>query len=378
MSFARNVSKSIRALALTLASGLVLTGCASASGTLGAPDPTPTPEPVYVSAPLTGLKYEEGSLQANLLSSPAVSCKIDNSYDARPQQGLNQTDTVFVEMVEGGLTRLVATWHTFKPQAVGPVRSIRPMDPDIISPFGGIVCYSGGQYAFVKLMQATSVFNASETSEQGKGTFSRTKDRIAPHNVIVNVEKLTSNHVELAAPQTMFDFAKSRDSASAALNASSPDVTKFSVSYPSALSEWTWSATALSISGESGAWLRGQDKEPHTDSLTGEQLKATNVIVMQMQIDRSYADHKYGNVPKTVMVSSGKATIFTGGRMVEGKWQKSSQTSRIIFTDAAGAALELAPGNTWIELMPNAPEGKLAVVSKPRVSTPSATATGGK
>jgi hypothetical protein len=71
------------------------------------------------------------------------------------------------------------------------------------------------------------------------------------------------------------------------------------------------------------------------------------------------------------MVSSGKATIFTGGRMVEGKWQKSSQTSRIIFTDAAGAALELAPGNTWIELMPNSPEGKLTVKSTPRAATPS-------
>lgn len=371
MSFTRNGSMSLRALALTLVSGLALTGCAAASSGPGIADPTPTPEPVFVSAPLTGLKYEEGSQQANLLESPAVSCKIDNSYDARPQQGLNQTDTVFVEMVEGGLTRLVATWHSFKPQAVGPVRSIRPMDPDIISPFGGIVCYSGGQYAFVKMMEATNVFNASETSQQGQGTFSRTKDRIAPHNVIVNVEKLTANHAELAAPQSMFDFAKSRDASAAMLNASSPDVTQFAVSYPSALSEWTWSAAALSASGETGAWLRSQDKEPHTDSLTGEQLKATNVVVMQVQIDRSYADRKYGNVPKTVMVSSGKATIFTGGRMVEGKWQKSGQTSRIIFTDAAGAALELAPGNTWIELMPNSPEGKLTVRTTPRAATPS-------
>lgn len=375
MSFTGNASKSIRSIALGAVLALSLSGCSGSAPILGGGEPSATPEPVMVTAPLTGLQYEEGSLQANLLNSPAVSCKIDNSYDARPQQGLNQTDTVFVEMVEGGLTRLVATWHTFKPQAVGPVRSIRPMDPDIISPFGGIVCYSGGQFAFVKLMQATNVFNASETSEQGKGTFSRTKDRIAPHNVIVNVEKLTANHPELAAPQTIFDFAKSRDASAAMLSASSPDVSSFAVTYPSALSEWVWSATELSASGETGAWVRSQDKETHTDSLTGEQLKATNVIVMQVQIDRSYADHKYGHIPKTVMVSSGKATIFTGGRMVEGKWQKSSQTSRIIFTDAAGAALELAPGNTWIELMPNAPEGKLAVKSSPRASTPSATAT---
>jgi hypothetical protein len=372
MSFTGNASKSLRIIALAAIASLTLAGCAGAAPVDGGAQ-SQTPEPVMVAAPLTGIKYEEGSLQANALNSPAVSCKIDNSFDARPQQGLNQTDTVFVEMVEGGLTRLVATFHTFQPEAVGPVRSIRPMDPDIISPFGGIVCYSGGQYAFVKMMEATQVINASETSEQGKGTFSRTKDRIAPHNVIVNVGKLVNNNAGLAAPQNMYDFAASAEKATAAQSASSPDVQSFSVTYPLALSEWTWSSTAVAVGGEAGAWLRVQDKQPHTDSLTGEQLKATNVIVMQVQIDRSYADHKYGNVPKTVMISSGKATVFTGGRMVEGLWQKSSQTSRIIFTDASGAALELAPGNTWIELMPNAPEGKLTVKSTPRVSSPSAT-----
>ncbi len=374
MRFTSNASKSLRIIALAAIASLTLAGCAGAAPVDGGAQ-SQTPEPVMVAAPLTGIKYEEGSLQANALKSPAVSCKIDNSFDARPQQGLNQTDTVFVEMVEGGLTRLVATWHTFQPEAVGPVRSIRPMDPDIISPFGGIVCYSGGQYAFVKMMEATQVVNASETSEQGKGTFSRTKDRIAPHNVIVNVSKLVANNAGLAAPQNMFDFAASAEKATAAQIASSPDVQSFSVTYPLALSEWTWSPTAIAAGGEAGAWLRVQDKQPHSDSLTGEQLKATNVIVMQVQIDRSYADNKYGNVPKTVMISSGKATIFTGGRMVEGIWQKSSQTSRIIFTDASGAALELAPGNTWIELMPKAPEGKLTIRATPRVAKPSPTST---
>ena len=71
--------------------------------------------------------------------------KIDNHEDARPQVGLNRTDLVFEELVEGGLTRYVAVWHSDVPDAVGPVRSIRPMDPDIVAPLGGIIAYSGGQ-----------------------------------------------------------------------------------------------------------------------------------------------------------------------------------------------------------------------------------------
>ena len=67
---------------------------------------------------------------------------------------------MFEELVEGGLTRYVAVWQSDVPAEIGPIRSIRPMDPDIISPLGGIVAYSGGQDRFVRAMKATSVYNA--------------------------------------------------------------------------------------------------------------------------------------------------------------------------------------------------------------------------
>ena len=332
-----------------LAATLLATGCASTPASTGN-SVAPTTEVKYVTAPLTGVKFVEGSPEATALNSPSVACKVDNSEAARPQQGLNSTDVVFDEMVEGGLTRLVAIWHSNKPEAIGPVRSIRPMDPDIISPFGGIVCYSGGQQIFVNLMRATSVFNASETTEQGHGTFSRVKDREAPHNVIVNVNKLASLHTDIAAPQAMWDFAPSVDKASAATGTA---VTSVQVNYPSATALWTWSATTKSSTGEQGAWVRTQDTKPHIDRLTNEQIRATNVVVLDVKIDRSYADHKYGHIPKTVMIASGKAWVFTGGKQIEANWQKTSQTGRIILTDASGAAILLAPGNTWVELKPH-------------------------
>jgi hypothetical protein len=185
----------MKKLAVLIATTFVLTGCAPASN----PQSSQAPEPVYVTAPLTGVKYEESTEQAKVLTRASVACKIDNSEAARPQLNLNRTDIVFDEMVEGGLTRFVAIWHSDQPDAVGPVRSIRPMDPDIISPFGGIVCYSGGQAVFTNMMRNTNVFNASETTEQGQGTFSRSKDRVAPHNVIVDVLKLSTNHSSTTA-----------------------------------------------------------------------------------------------------------------------------------------------------------------------------------
>jgi hypothetical protein len=350
------MKKQARLLGLLAAAALTITGCSAAPSASPEPSDTPTPK-VYVYAPLTGAKYEEGTNPA--LNGPSVACKIDNLDVARPQVNLNQTDIVFDEMVEGGLTRLVAVWHSRMPEQVGPVRSIRPMDPDIISPFGGIVCYSGGQLKFVKLMQATSVFNANETEEQGKGTFARASDREAPHNVIVNVAKLQAAHADLTPPQQMFQFAAKSTDATAA--ATGTPVESFKVYFPSALAQWT-------PSSDGTRWVRTQDGKPHTDVVDGSQLSAKNIVVMQVHIDR-----KYGYVPKTTMVDSGKAWVFTEGKYIEANWSKASQTAPIVLTTADGATVELARGNTWIELMPMAPEGKLKIVEAQVTPSPTPT-----
>ncbi len=362
-------------LASTAVTALALTGCSS-DGQIALPGVTPTPEKVYVTAPLTGVKYEEGTPEALGLVGPSVACKVDNSEAARPQQNLNKTDVVFDEMVEGGLTRLVAVFHSqilttdadAKAVGVAPVRSIRPMDPDIISPFGGIVCYSGGQLKFVNMMRATAVFNASETTEQGNKTFSRLTTREAPHNVQVNVKLLAANHPELTAPQQAFDFAPSLDAATATTAGNS--VSRIKVAFPSALAEWVPNA-------DNSAWLRIQDGKVHADSATKEQIRATNVVVLDVKEDRSYADPKYGHIPKAVLIGKGTAWVFTGGKYVDAFWSKSSQTARIILTDASGAAINLAPGNTWVELKPNDPEGKLTIVAGASAS-PSASPTAKK
>lgn len=351
------------AVSLAVAASLILTGCAPTPK--ANPTPTFTPKS-YVYAPLTGAKYEAGTNPA--LDGPSVACKIDNLLDARPQINLNATDIVFDEMVEGGLTRLVAVWHSRMPEQVGPVRSIRPMDPDIISPFGGIVCYSGGQLKFVKMMQDTNVFNASETSEQGNGTFSRDKARIAPHNVIVNANKLHQAHLDLAPPQQMFIFAAKSENATAA--SKGKPVERVQVMFPQATAEWVPTADGT-------RWERIQDGQPH---LTVEQygqpegsvldwkpITAKNVVVLQVRIDR-----KYGYVPKTVMVDSGKAWVFTGGKYIEATWSKASQTAPIVLTTADGAIVELARGNTWVELMPKPEEGSIEITEGPK-ATPSQT-----
>jgi hypothetical protein len=326
--------------------GLVLSGCAEPE-----PEPEPTPEAiVYPAAPLTGLSYLTEAAAPDEIYLPAVSCKIDNVPAGRPQFNLNKADIVHVQMVEGGLTRLIATWHSQPVEKVGPVRSVRPMDADISAAFGGIFCYSGGVPQFVSLLQETSLYLADETSQQSvkPNSFARTSERRAPHNVVVDMALLQSQHKDLAAPLPIFNYSaflhetQTYEPSTASSGIATTDV---KVKYPGATSFWKGD-------GE-GNMLRDQDGKAHLDGATEEQIKAKNVVVLEVAIDASVVDPKNGVIPRTIMISGGRAWVFEDGRRVEGTWSKASQTAPIVLLDSTGAPINLAPGNTWVELMPS-------------------------
>ena len=90
--------------------------------------------------------------EINLLSGriggngPVLVVKIDDTKYAHPQIGLEAADIVYIEQVEGGVTRLAAVFSSKIPDRIGPVRSARISDIDILSQFGRVAfAYSGAQ-----------------------------------------------------------------------------------------------------------------------------------------------------------------------------------------------------------------------------------------
>jgi hypothetical protein len=283
-------------------------------------------------APLRGTTVPAGSL-----TNASIAAKIDNHPDARPQVGLERTDLLFEELVEGGLTRYVAVWQSDIPDLLGPVRSIRPMDPNIISPLGGIVCYSGGQERFVALMRKTPVYNAIHGQPDTASTFFRTPTKKAPHNVLVKAKELLAQHTSIPAPAQQFAFALDQSSSTAAKDGKPTGVINYRFS--SIMSgSWTWDAAAK-------AFLRKQAGVVDTDS-AGAQLKATNVVAMRVPVTDDQ------NVPRTEMLGGGEAWVSSGGATVHARWEKPSATDPIRLIDDSGVTIRLAPGNSWIELVP--------------------------
>lgn len=326
---------------------LSLVGCAPERTTAPSESPEPpwvstyqTPEPTDI-APLRGTTVPAGTLDH-----ASVAAKIDNHWDARPQVGLELTDIVFEELVEGGITRYVAVWQSDIPDLLGPVRSIRPMDPAIVSPFRGIICYSGGQQRFVNLMRQTPVYNAIHGQADTESTFFRTTAKSAPHNVLVRAKKLLSQHTTIAAPQQQFAYSLDAASSSAAKDGSPTGTVKYRFS-SLFYGTWTWDASTQ-------RWLRAQQGKVDKDS-NGKQLNASNVVALRVNVVND------GGVPKTILSGKGTGWVSSGGATIKVNWSKTSDNAPIRLTDENGVTVRLAAGNTWFELIP--PGGSMSFVA---------------
>jgi len=316
---------------------LALTACSpdeaaidEVSGSGSSEETAPLVDDATVAA-LTGEPIEAGSL-----SRPSLAAKIDNHPSARPQVGLDEADIVFEELVEGGITRYLAVWHSVLPAEIGPVRSVRPMDPEIVSPFGGVFAYSGGQVRFIQAMQEAPVYNAIHGQPDTEETFYRTSAKVAPHNVLVKAPELINEHLDLAAPQRMFDYADSvaNSTALASGMAMASVNARFSgFSSPT----WEWDATQ-------GAFLRFQTNGAADSASSGNQISATNVIILNVGID------VVEDIPTTRLVNQGTGWVFTGGSYIEINWIKATEESPIVLSTTAGDPAfwgRATPGWNW-------------------------------
>lgn len=313
-----------------------------------AADKAAPPAPVVPAAwPLTGVAA------GDVATRPALAVKIENPREVRPQTGLDQADIVWEEVVEGGVTRLVAVFHSVVPDEVGPIRSVRPMDPAIVAPMHGLIAFSGGQPQFVSALPAAGVQILS--NDAGNDGFYRTRNRRAPHNVFGTPAKFwaQADADHQASPPEQFDYARRPEQVTATTlgtPAASVQITMSGYSHPS----FTWDAA-------SGTWLRS---EAGVDAMaaSGARLAATNVVTLRVELVDSGARDPAGSVvPETKLVGSGEALVATGGKTIAATWTKSATDAVLVLTTADGRVVKLAPGKTWIELVPTSGGGSVTV-----------------
>jgi hypothetical protein len=285
---------------------------------------TIAPDPVM---PLTGLPITDPALAAR----PAVVVKVSNDPGARPQSGLDSADIVF-EAWGAGPTRFATVFHSEDAPKVGPIRSARTQDVDLVGSFNGAVfACSGGNAGAMATIRGSDLLVLTES--QGPGWF-LDKKRKRPHATFNDTASLRSN-ADPARPGPKQQF-KYREAGQAATGRSADG---FKLHIEGVRLEWHFDA-------KSNSYLRSQEGKPHVLA-DGTQVQFTNVVVLWINYDHSPADVRS---PDGGTLGTGKAVVFTNGKQIPATWSRADRLQPIALTDDDGDPVLLTPGTSWFEL----------------------------
>jgi hypothetical protein len=302
------------------------------SSTNGKPS-GPKPKPVN---PFTGV--------GPVPKRPTISVKIDDTAPGRPQVGINKADIVYIEAVEGGLTRLAAIYGTYKPTAVGFVRSTRPSDPELLLQFGKITAaYSGGAHDSLPLMHRSGI--RSWSMDAGARFYSRRARGASSYiNVVLNLARVAAK-VKTPVPH---DIGWTFDRSLEGLPTRKGYVVRTEVT--GSYSHGT--PVVFRYSRKLHKYVRYIGGVRQMSS-TGHPVAARNVIVQKCKVVSHPRDTDVNGNPSqfTYTVGRGPAVIYRDGKRIDGKWRRDHAKDGTVWRAENGKQIPLAPGNTWVILV---------------------------
>ena len=266
---------------------------------------------------------------------PVLAVKIDNIKQARPPTGLRSADIVYALPVEGGLSRLMAVFSSRFPPVIGPVRSAREDDLELLAQFGRpAFAYSGAAPHLLPFIHRAPVVDLYAGTASG---YFRDPRRPAPHN-------LYAHSAALLAQANAGGASKARDIGFrfGPLPAGGRVVSSYSVSYPAASFTFRWSAKA-------GRWLVWMDGVP-AKAVEGGQLGGATVVIQYTVVGTSRFLEYGSRPPYARSVGSGRAVVLRDGHAFDVRWSRPNADVGTAFTLPSGQRMTFAPGQVWVIL----------------------------
>jgi len=332
--------------------------------------PKPIPDRPANINPLTGLVANPAMLQRR----PIVA-RIGNDKPVRDnnwQAGLSLADLVFEELIDvlgtqyAG-TRYSAVYLSNDPPLIGPIRSERIVNFQIVPMLDGALANAGGSNRTRWLFSQSPLINLDEYFNQPaycyisrEGTFFymgrlyTTSPRLR--------EWMQQKKEEAAVPLYGFTFS---DRAPTGQPVTSIGLTK--APWPAgSVVQWKYDSA-------SGTYTRLVAGNAQTDlyypvtakwgngatcvtsgAETRASIRATNVVVLYAKHEKTDIIEDSNNAVSVhiTLTGQGDARFFRDGVMVSGKWRRQSEQEFFDFVDASGNTVYLKPGNTWFELVP--------------------------
>ena len=318
---------------------LLLSGCAELTQKIA----KPTPKTIEYNV----LSGREG------ISGPVLVVKIDDTNAARPQIGLEDADVIYIEQVEGGLTRLAAVFSSVIPVRIGPVRSARISDIEIMSQYGRVAfAYSGAQRKLLPLIDAANVANLGAQS-QSPTIYTTDPTRNQPYAMVLRADLLMQRVLDKGY---VVDSAKPVGWKFGVVDSVGVPISRAVIQWPAAQYGVIWSTVE-------NRWLLTQNNEPKLAD-TGKQLGATTFVIQITSITPSiYGDKFGGTTPLSKSVGTGTGYILRDGKSFTATWSRASNEVGTTWRALDGSEIAFARGQVWVALTDTEPDFTLISAS---------------
>jgi hypothetical protein len=313
-------------------SGDLPAGSISSAGVPIWPQYTPSAALQGVAA-LTGLPADP-----TITARPILAVKIDNYGQARPQWALDQADAIIEENVEG-VSRFVALYQTNLPTVLGPVRSARTADLDLVSAMNRpVFAYSGANAGVDDWVTSAARSGVLvDFTAQRHGCYSRSPERPGPHNLLLDATCAIAFSPSAGPARPL--WTTNAAWAPPTHPAVTSDTT-FSVRMDGVRVGWTWDPV-------SRLYLRSQDAAAHL-AASGAQISARTVVEVFTTYIPSPVDARS---PNAITVGYGTAILHRNGVAVPVTWSRPAEYDAFTFIDPATALpVPVDTGVTFVEL----------------------------
>lgn len=286
---------------------------------------------------------------------PIIAVKIDDTSSARPQIGIEDADLVYIEQVEGGLTRLAAIFSSLIPQNIGPVRSARISDIDILSQYGKVIfAYSGAQSAMINVIANSNLWDYG-AQHSSPTIYTRDENRPSPYNMVLRgdllLEKARADEREIAISKSVgWSFGDAPVGGVA--------IDSVAIRWPASKYEVTWSKAEK-------RWLLSNGGVANF-AASGKQLGATTFVIQNVAIsDSIYRGSDGSYTPLSETVGTGTGYILRDARSFKASWSRPTAESGTIWTLADGSEIKFAAGSIWVALTDRKPDFTLTAPTTP-------------
>lgn len=296
------------------------------------------PRAIKLYCPLDGTEVAD---RATTLKRPVI-VQVDNAPDARQQSGLSQADIIYEAMAEGDVTRFAAIFACRDAEEVGPVRSARLINLELVPEYNALLANSGSSEGVtVELESRPDIPNIVHSNFPD--AYWRVSDRFAPHNLMTS----TTGIREAAVAAGHSGEARLK-SLTFKEDTPAPAISSIAIPYSGIVD------VSYRYDAATNSWPRFIGGTAHVDAATDAQIAPRNVIIQYVEVSESgIIEDAGGNYGLQFgLTGSGRIVMFRDGMAIEGTWLRKAETEITTYLDTDGKPLPLNRGLTFVQLVP--------------------------